>query len=207
MTEHSNGKVKLNFLRKKLKDIEIKGEITTLGEYHEDLDFRFYKGVTITDKDNNQLFLTVLLIPKSLSDQIKVGEKAHLKIARVKTKEHLMGAVYALQSNKDDKWYYDSLISPKGIKAYIAATYKRASGGVGMTMMCTLFLFFLLWAAMGIPLREAVGTGMTSAVLALVFGLWPNVIAPQLTGVSEFIDNLRNTGATDIRATANSSKY
>ncbi len=205
MSEQS--KAKLNFKRSILKDIEIEGEITTLGEYHEDYEFRSYKGVTITDKENNQLFLTMLLIPKSLSDQIRVGEKAHLKIARIKNNKHLMGAVYALVSSKDDKWYYDSLASPKGIKAYIVASYKRASGGVGTTMMCSVFLFLLLWGSMGIPLQEAVVTGILSFGLSLTFALWPYVIAPNLTGVSEFIDNLKNNGAIDIRRNAESSKY
>jgi hypothetical protein len=206
MTEQSNV-LKMNFLRKKLKNIEIEGEITTLGEYHDDLDFRMYQGVTINDKENNQLFLSILLIPKSLIDQVRIGEKVHLKMTRIKTKEHLSGAVYALLSTKDDNWYYDSLNSPKAINAYVKATYKRASAGPGGTMMFTGFLFVMLWAGMGIPLREGLVTGVLSGVLALLFGLWPSFIAPRLTGVNDFIASLKDSGCRDIRGNANSDKY
>jgi hypothetical protein len=207
MTQPIDTTFEMTFSRKKIKSIEVEGEITTLGEYREDIDSRAYHGVSITDKDGEQLFFTLLTIPKSLCDQIRISEPVHLKIIRLKNNAHLVGGVYSLRSNKDKEWYYDSVNSPQLIKSFIEMSYKRAAGGIHASFIFSIFMFVILWSVIGFPFKEGLFSGITAGALTLTFVLWPYVVAPKRSGFLQYIANFKERGIKDIRSNANSNKY
>ncbi|MFT6905189.1 MAG: hypothetical protein ACJAS1_001843 [Oleiphilaceae bacterium] len=195
----------MNFLKKNIKDITVNGVIKNLGEYDANLmELRAHEGVSIIDEDGDTLHFSMLLIPKSLSDKIKLGKSTTLNIIRIKSKSKLIGSVYAVKT-EDDIGYIDSELSLQATKTLIRANYKRYLGGnPGAILTAATFLFLLGWIGLGVYFNNATSGGVAAAMITLSFYLWP-MIVPALANISERLLEPISDGYKDVRATA--SKY
>lgn len=195
----------MNFLKENIKDIIVNGIIKSLGEYDTSLmEVRVHEGVSILDEEGDTLHFSMLLIPKSLSDKINLGEKMTLNIIRIKSKKRLVGSVYAVKT-EGDIGYIDSELSLQATKSLIRANYKRCMGGnPGAILMSATFLFFFGWFGFGVYFNNVMSGGVASGCMTLAFYFWP-LLVPSLTNVKEHLLSPLSQGYKDVRATA--SKY
>ncbi len=191
----------MKFLRNNTKNITVTGIIQSLGEYDmRPIELRMHEGVSILDEDGETLHFSLLIIPKSLSDKIKVGKKFTLNIIRVKQKAKLAGSVYAVKE-EGEIGYIDSDLSLKAVNTIIRSSYKRFAGGrPDAILMFVGFLFVLGWIGIGITFKNAVFGGVTSGLLTLSYYIWPLTI-PALAKMNELVLQPLSKGYQDVRST------